>query len=266
MRARASLIFFLVVVLFSVMYLTKRKTTPDLPLPITCAKLRAQLESQSCPDTVAFDWGELLHYREENSRLPPPAAGEPRAVFFGDSITLEWPVLSQPKPFAGLSAVNRGISGQLTAQMLLRFRQDVIDLHPVVVVIQGGTNDLARILPPALPSIESNLASMVQLAQANGIRTILAAIPPVNDYELDPQGQPYLQTHTHSPQQIRELNDWLRKYAAETHCSFIDYYSAMVDNQGFLKKGFSADGLHPNAVGYAAMEPLAAEALKAAAH
>jgi lysophospholipase L1-like esterase len=105
---------------------------------------------------------------------------------------------------------------------------------------------------------------MAQLARANGIRTVLASILPVNDYEIDARGKPYMQTRNHSPQQIRELNAWLREYAMETNCIFVDYYSALVDGQGFLKKGYSADGLHPNTAGYAVMEPLAAQTLKMA--
>lgn len=251
----------MLVVIISIVYFEKTKTLSEAQPVNTCVKLRAEMEKQACPDTLAYDWGQLTQYQDENLRLP--AVGERRVVFFGDSITLEWPALDQ-KHFEGIAVVNRGISGQLTSQMLLRFRQDVIDLHPNVVVIQGGTNDLARVLPPANPTIESNLASMAQLAQVNGIRTVLASILPVNDYELDPRGQHYLQTRNHSPQQIRDLNDWLRKYAMETNCVFLDYYSAMVDSRGFLKKGYSVDGLHPNAAAYELMKPLAADAIKKA--
>ena len=266
LKLRTSLVLFpfVLVVIISIVHFEKAKTVSDAQPLNTCVKLRAEMEKQACPNTVAYDWGELNQYREENLRLPILAVGERRVVFFGDSITLEWQTLNQQKPFEGIAVVNRGISGQLTSQMLLRFRQDVIDLHPNVVVIQGGTNDLARVLPPALPIIESNLASMAQLAQVNGIRTVLASILPVNDYELDPHGQHYLQTRNHSPQQIRDLNDWLRKYALETNCVFLDYYSAMLDSQGFLKKGYSLDGLHPNAAAYKVMKPLAADAIKEA--
>jgi acyl-CoA thioesterase I len=266
LKVRTSLVLLplLLVVVITIAYFEKEKRLSDAPALNTCVKLRDEMEKQACPDTVAYDWGQLNQYREENLRLRAQAVGERRVVFFGNSITFEWPALDQKKHFEGIVVMNRGISGQLTSQMLLRFRQDVVDLHPNAVVIEGGINDLARVLPPAIPTIKSNLASMAQLAQANGIHTVLASLLPVNDYELDPHGLHYLQTRNHPPQQIRDLNDWLRKYARDMNCVFLDYYSATVDSQGFLKKGYSDDGLHPNATAYQVMEPLAAEAIKAA--
>ncbi len=246
------------------LFKSDRKAVPARSTARTCVQLRAEIEQLSCSDTIANDWGELGRYREANAQIPDAKSGQPRIVFIGDSITSEWPALGVPGRFAGVDVINRGIAGQLTSQMLLRFRQDVVDLHPQVVVILGGSNDIARVLSPALPIVEGNLASMAQLAKANGIRTILSSIPPVNNYELDPKGKPYLQMETHSPQQIRKLNDWVRKFTKDNDCLFLDYYSALVDGQGFLRKGYSVDGLHPNAAGYAVMEPLALQAIRAA--
>jgi len=235
-------------------------TSPVSP----CVQLRAQMEQMSCSGTVAYDWGELAHYQQANSQIDQIKAGLPRVVFIGDSITLAWPELSTKGFSAGMDAVNRGITGQVTAQMLLRFRQDVVDLHPRVVVILGGSNDVAKKIPPALPIIEGNLASMAQLAKANGIRPVLSSIPPVSDYGHEENGNESKQTKTHSPEQIRELNDWIKKFAKENGCIFLDYYSAMVDDDGFLKKEYSEDGLHPNMAGYSVMRPLAERAIKAA--
>ncbi len=246
------------------LFMSDRKAAPARSTARTCVQLRAEMEQLSCSDTIANDWGELDRYREANAQIPEAKAGQPRIVFIGDSITSEWPALGVPGRFAGVDVINRGIAGQLTSQMLLRFRQDVIDLHPQVVVILGGSNDIARVLSPALPIVEGNLASMAQLAKANGIRAILSSIPPVNNYELDPKGKPYPQMETHSPQQIRKLNDWIRKFAKDNDCLFLDYYSALVDGQGFLRKGYSVDGLHPNAAGYAVMERSALQAIRAA--
>jgi acyl-CoA thioesterase I len=263
LKVLGGLILLLVVVGVGV-YFKKRKSESNVTPANTCAALRAQMEGMACPETIAFDWGDVARFREVNLKLAPLAAGERRVVFFGDSITYRWAALEQPKRFEDVMGVNRGIPGQITSQMLLRFRQDVVELHPSAVVILAGTNDLARLLPPALPVIEANLASMTQLAQANGIRTVLASVLPVNDYETDSSGKLSFQTRTRPPQQIRELNEWLKKYAAEHNCIFADYYSVLVDSQGFMKKGYSVDGLHPNDAGYQVMEPVAAAALKAA--
>jgi lysophospholipase L1-like esterase len=242
------------------------KTIPAKSTASSCVQLRAELERISCGGTVANDWGELAQYREANAQVGQATPGLPRVVFIGDSITFRWPDLGVKGHFEGMDVINRGIAGQLTAQMLLRFRQDVVDLHPRVVVILGGSNDIERVMPPTLPVIEGNLASMAQLAKANGIRAVLSSIPPVHDSGHDEQGNPSKQTRTHPSQQIRELNDWTRKFAKENGCVFVDYYSALVDHEGFLKTEYSDDGLHPNAAGYAVMEPLVVHAIREAAH
>jgi lysophospholipase L1-like esterase len=230
----------------------------------SCIQLRADLEQLSCGGTVANDWGELAQYRGANAGVGPAIRGVPRIVFIGDSITFNWPGLATKDHFSGMEVISRGIAGQLTAQMLLRFRQDVIDLHPQVVVILGGSNDIERVMPPSLPVIEGNLASMAQLARTNGIHVVLSSIPPVHDSGHDEKGEPSKRTPTHPPERIRELNEWIKGFAKHQDCVYVDYYSSLVDDQGFLKREYSDDGLHPNAAGYAVMEPLAVQAIKEA--
>lgn len=177
----------------------------------------------------------------------------------GDSITDGWGK-GQAQFFPGKPYVNRGISGQTTPQMLVRFRPDVIELKPKVVVTLAGTNDIAgNTGPETLENIEDNLASMSELARTNGIRVVIASVMPVCD-SLRPQ------TARHPPQQILTLNDWIKGYTAKNGFVYLDYYSAMVDSAGMLKQELTYDCLHPNDAGYAVMAPLAeraaAEALK----
>ena len=204
------------------------------------------------------DFGELARYRDANAALKPPAAGERRVVFFGDSITDIWPI---PKYFPGKPYVNRGIGGQTTPQMLIRFRQDVINLQPAAVVILAGTNDIAgNTGPMSLEDIEANYASLAELATAHHIRVIFSSVLPVHNYT--PQSvNLFLQR---SPEKIRELNRWLREYCTSNGCAYLDYFSAMVDPAGLLKKNLAEDGLHPNADGYAIMAPLAEAAIQKA--
>ncbi|WJI17620.1 SGNH/GDSL hydrolase family protein [Pseudoxanthomonas winnipegensis] len=203
------------------------------------------------------DWPRLSRYRDENAALAAPAPGERRVVFFGDSITEGWGKTGSETFFPGKSYVNRGISGQTTPQMLVRFRQDVIDLKPAVVVILAGTNDIAGNTGPATPQmIQDNLASMAQLAKANGITVVLASVLPASDYPWKPGLQP-------APK-IRALNDWIRQYAQRTGAVYLDYYSALDNGQGGLDAKVSGDGVHPNAAGYAVMAPLAQAAVQRA--
>jgi lysophospholipase L1-like esterase len=205
------------------------------------------------------DWPQLARYRDDNARLAAPAANEARVVFLGDSITDGWGRGSDNGVFfPGKPYVNRGISGQTTAQMLIRFRADVIALKPRVVVILAGTNDIAGNTGPAtLGMIEDNLASMTELAQANAIKVVLASVLPVNDASSP-------QTDNHPPQKIRELNAWIKDYAQRKALVYLDYYSAMLDASSELKKELSGDGLHPNSAGYAVMMPLAQRAIEQA--
>lgn len=191
-----------------------------------------------------FPW--LARFKDEDSKLGPPAAGEKRVVFMGDSITEGWPL---NESFPGKPYINRGISGQTTPQMLVRFRQDVIDLQPKVVVILGGTNDIAgNTGPETLEEIEENLASMADLAHANGIRVVLCSILPAFDYPWEPGLTP-------APK-IDLINAWLRGYAMAKGYVYVDYHSAMKDAQDGLPKTLSLDGVHPNAAGHAIMAPL----------
>jgi len=161
--------------------------------------------------------------------------------------------------------LDRGIGGQATPQMLIRFRPDVIALNPAVVVILAGTNDIAGNTGPAtLEVIEDNLNSMSELARANHIRVVLASLLPISDYEKDRAGQPIIRTKQRPPEKIKTLNEWMKEYARENNLTYLDYYSAMIDEKGFLKVELSEDGLHPNAKGYAIMAPLAEQAIAAA--
>jgi lysophospholipase L1-like esterase len=206
------------------------------------------------------DYGQLARYRDANAALKPPAPGENRVVFFGDSITDIWHL---DEYFPGKPYLNRGIGGQTTPQMLVRFRQDVIDLHPKVVVILAGTNDIAgNTGPMRLEDIEDDFASLADLARANGIKLIYSSVLPIHDY-TDRSKDFFAQR---SPEKIIALNAWLKSYCAEkTHaCTYLDYFSAMVDDKGLLKKDLADDGLHPNVAGYKIMAPMAEAAIEKA--
>ena len=223
------------------------------------SKQVATLEERLARDEKTLqDWSNLARYREANANLPAPAAGEPHVVFMGDSITDIWAqpalgIFSPGKPYIG-----RGISGQTTPQMLIRFRPDVIALQPRTVVILAGTNDIAgNTGPMSLEEIEGNLASMSELAHANGIRVVLASVLPVYDGGHASDGKPLVMTDRRPPEKILALNAWIKNYASHHGDTYLDYFSAMVDDHGFLKKELSDDGLHPNKPGYAVMAPLA---------
>jgi len=196
---------------------------------------------------MLMDFGGLAHFKEANMTLGAPKPGEDRVVFMGDSITQGWKL---DKTFPGKPYVNRGISGQTTPQMLVRFRQDVIDLKPKVVVILAGTNDIAgNTGPMTLEQTEANLASMADLAAANGIRVVLCSILPAFDYQWAPGLQP-------APK-IAQVNAWLKNFAAQSGYVYVDYYSAMKDDRGGLPATLSKDGVHPLPPGFAVMTPLA---------
>jgi lysophospholipase L1-like esterase len=216
-------------------------------------------------ETRFKDWPALARYREENSKTTAPDKKEKRVVFLGDSITDSWHSPSNGGFFPGKPYINRGISGQTTPQMLIRFRPDVLALKPEVVVILAGTNDIAgNTGPMTLEAIEDNLASIAELARAHRIRVVLSSVLPVSDYEKTADGQPRNQTTRRPPEQIKALNEWMKRYAAENKLTYLDYYSAMVDEKGFLKDELSNDGLHPNLQGYLVMNPLAEKAIAAA--
>jgi len=210
-------------------------------------------------DALRDDFGELARYRDANAALKAPAAGENRVVFFGDSITDMWHL---EEYFPGKPYINRGIGGQTTPQMLIRFRQDVVELHPKVVVILAGTNDIAgNTGPMRLEDIEANYASMAEIARANNIRVVFASVMPVNNYTA--QAQIFFAQRP--PEKILALNRWLKGYVAgHSEGEYVDYFSAMVDAKGLLKRELTEDGLHPNAAGYRVMVPLVETAIRSA--
>jgi lysophospholipase L1-like esterase len=213
---------------------------------------------QRTPDEERLhsDWAYLGRYRAENATLGAPRPGEQRVVFMGNSITESW-AKSFATMFPGKPYIGRGISGQTTPQMLVRFRQDVIALRPAVVVILAGTNDIAgNTGPSTLEMIEDNLASMAELAHANGIRVVLSSVLPVYDYPWRPGLEP-------APK-IIALNAWIKNYAAKHAVVYLDYHAAMVDARGGLRREFSEDGVHPNEAGYRIMVPLVEKAISEA--
>jgi lysophospholipase L1-like esterase len=195
------------------------------------------------------DFGWLARFKDENSKLAPPAAGENRVVFMGDSITENWRFTGPDGSFNAKPYINRGISGQTTPQMLVRFRQDVTDLHPKVVVLLAGTNDIAgNTGPMTLRQTEENLMSMAELAAANHIRVVLCSILPAFDYPWQPGLQP--------AGKIDTINAWMKSYATEKGYVYVDYHSAMKDQRDGLPPALSQDGVHPMPAGYAVMAPL----------
>ncbi|MCF7751486.1 SGNH/GDSL hydrolase family protein [Bacillus subtilis subsp. subtilis] len=201
-----------------------------------------------------LDWPQLQRYRDENAALAAPLRGQKRVVFFGDSITEGWGPSGSATFFAGKGYLNRGISGQTTAQMLLRFGQDVIALQPAVVVILAGTNDIAGNTGPASQAmIEDNLHAMVERANAHGIAVVLCSVLPVSDYPWQRGVQP-------APK-VRALNAALERYASVHNVVYLDYYTPLANRDGGLDTALAADGVHPTAAGYARMTPLAEAAI-----
>jgi lysophospholipase L1-like esterase len=273
MRFRISLI---TMILLAVLALAQTPPSPAAQqgqAPPSPAKQQAPAATPNCPelaraltdlmrnDARLRDWANLGRYREANYSLPLPAAGESRVVFMGDSITDNW---QQPRFggfFPGKPYVNRGISGQTTSQMLLRFRADVVNLKPKAVVILAGTNDIAGNTGLITnEAITGNLASMSEIAQANGIRVVLASVLPVSAYH-NPSAP---QTATRPMVRILALNEWMKSYAAARGYTYLDYFSATVDANGLLREELSSDDLHPNAKGYEVMAPLIVAAIERA--
>ena len=255
---------------------TRYLQTPTLVLFLALSSLAQQPAPQSPPNipTTGFpgldqyrasriavftdDYGQLARYREANAALKSPK-GENRVVFFGDSITDSWHL---DEYFPGKPYINRGIGGQTTPQMLVRFRQDVINLRPRVVIL-AGTNDIAgNTGPMELGDIEADFASLADLARANGIKVIYSSILPVHNYTE--RSKDFFAQR--SPEKILPLNNWLRSYCAlaASGCVYLDYFSAMVDDKGLLKKDLADDGLHPNAAGFKIMAPMAEAAIEKA--
>ncbi|MBE0649684.1 MAG: SGNH/GDSL hydrolase family protein [Bacteroidales bacterium] len=201
----------------------------------------------------AQDWPNLGRYRAQNDSILALKNYPVEAVFMGNSITDFW-IKYCPEFFSKNHYLDRGISGQTTPQILLRFRADVIDLHPKVVLILAGTNDIAGNTGPATPKmIEENLASMCDLATAHHIRVVLCSLLPALDYWWHHGVQP-------APK-IVALNKWIKNYAEEHHYVYLDYFSVLADKNDGFKKSFSDDGVHPNLAGYKVMMPMAQKAI-----
>lgn len=234
-----------------------------VPLP-SCDALAAALQAVVRNDARVRDWANLARYRELNRTLAAPAASEARVVFMGDSITDAWPQPRYGTFFRDKPYVGRGISGQTTPQMVLRFRKDVIDLKPKAVVILAGTNDIAGNTGPYTnEDIQGNIQTMAELSKVHGIRVVLASILPVSAYHRAPT-QLVPQTVQRPMSRIRAINDWMKSYAAAERHVYLDYFSAMIDGTGHLRTELSEDDLHPNAKGYEVMAPLAEVAIQKA--
>jgi lysophospholipase L1-like esterase len=222
-------------------------------------------ERLACLESVALDFGALQRFAAANRELAPVSGGQQRVVFFGDSITDGWSHPDSGGFFPGKPYLNRGIGGQTTAQMLLRFRPDVVAHRPDAVVILAGTNDVAGNAGPATPDqILDNLATMAELATVHDIRVVLASLLPVCDGLEDEEGRPRVQTQARPPATLTMLNERLAAYAEKNGLVFLDYHAAMADAQGMLKRVLTDDGLHPNKAGYRVMAPLAEAAIEKA--
>lgn len=215
---------------------------------------RALLESKE-QRLRSPDRDNLTRYGEANTSVGPPQPGESRVVFLGDSITDGWRLNEY---FPGKPYVNRGIGGQITGEMLGRMKADVIDLKPVAMVVLAGTNDFARGV--AIPTIQNNLTMIADLAVTYGIKPVFASILPIHDYNKD-QDPNYEQSHRRPPESILAVNRWIEALCKQRGFLYLDYFSAMVDEKGFLKADLAEDGLHPNAAGYRIMGPLAQAAI-----
>ena len=226
---------------------------PVQPAPDSPEALKLRVEQMQ---RRMQDWPQLNRYKDANAKLAAPDKSEERVVFMGDSITDVWKLGDY---FPGKPYVNRGISGQTTPQMLIRFRPDVIALKPKVVVILAGTNDIAgNTGPMTLEMIENNYASMAELAKANGIKVVFSSVLPIHDYGKSKMSD------RRSPENILKLNEWLKSYCKANGHTYLDYFSKTIDDKGMLKAELANDGLHPNAEGYKIMAPMAEAAIQQA--
>ena len=244
----------------AVVYAQAPAAPPPAPAA-SCPEMATALTALMRNDVRLRDWANLARYRDANRTLGAASKSEPRVVFMGDSITDSWQqprfgsFFSSGKPY-----LDRGISAQTTPQMLVRFRPDVIDLKPAVVVILAGTNDIAGNTGPTTDEeIEGNLASMAELARAHEIRVVLASITPISAYHTRPGAIP--QTTARPISRILAVNEWIKKYAAANGHVYLDYFSSMTDASGLLREQLSEDDLHPNLAGYNVMAPLAVDAV-----
>jgi len=229
----------------------------------SCMSQQQQPDTKNCDElqeqitllqSKSQDWAGINRYHEANLKVNAPAKTDRRVVFLGDSITDFWDDPGFGGFFPGEPFINRGISSQVTAQMLARFYADVIALKPKAVVILAGTNDIGKDAP--LETIENNLAAMAEMAKLYNVKVIMASVTPVKE---DPQN-----LFNRPPKKIADLNKWIKDYAARNKFIYLDYYSTLADERGYMKTGISDDGLHPNYKGYALMNPLVLNAVNAA--
>lgn len=205
------------------------------------------------PTAQAQDWAALEHFKAANEMLSPATENEDRVVFMGNSITIGW-LNTQPEFFAGKPYVNRGIGGQTTPQMLLRFRQDVVDLKPKAVIILAGTNDIAgNTGPMTLTQIMDNLKTMAEVASGNNIAVILCSVLPAEDYPWRPGLRPN--------EKIPALNKLIKEYCDDSEAHYLDYFSTMTNDKNGLSEDLAHDGVHPTKKGYEMMAPMAEAAI-----
>jgi acyl-CoA thioesterase-1 len=234
---------------------TSRSVAPA-PAPSPAAARTPTAEQLAAAERQRNDWPNLARYREANAALGAPAAGENRVVFMGNSITDAW-AKRFPIDFPGKPYVGRGISGQTTPQMLVRFRQDVVALKPKVVVILAGINDIAGNTGPSTQQmIADNIMSMTEIAKANGIRVVLSSVLPAFDF-------PWRRGMEPAPKVVA-LNAWLKQYAQQAGVVYLDYHTRMADSRGGLSPEMASDGVHPTAAGYQIMAPMAEAAIQEA--
>jgi acyl-CoA thioesterase-1 len=231
-----------------------------VPVPAQATPTPAQADTTkqiAAMQAKLMDWPQLNRYRADNAALPAPAAGERRVVFYGDSITDAWGRKPGTEFFPGKPYVNRGISGQTTPQMVVRFQQDVVHLKPAVVVILAGTNDVAGNTGPSTPEMtEDNFVSMEEIARANGIKVVISSILPASAYRWKPEVQP--------AEQIRAMNVRLKALCEREGLIYLDYYTPMANAKGGLDPDLASDGVHPTAKAYGVMAPLAEKAIATA--
>src|SRR5664279_4353524 len=243
-----SMLLFLLFAGISVLVAQKNTTEP------TNEQKEAWRKAQE--EQLHNDWANLGRFREENKLVAMPTEGEKRVVFMGNSITEGW-IRIDPGFFSGKPYINRGISGQTTPQMLVRFKPDVINLKPVVVVILAGINDIAgNTGPSTLEMIEDNLSSMAEIAKTNGVEVVLSSVLPAYDFPWHPGLEP--------AEKVVKLNGWIKNYAMSHNCIYLDYFTPMSDEKYALKAEYTLDGVHPTLAGYKIMEPLVTEAIQKA--
>jgi lysophospholipase L1-like esterase len=234
-------------------------TIPEAP---TAADITPMLAELKRVKVRLDDWPMLSRYRDANAAVAPPAAGEARVVFMGDSITDSWDDPKYGGFFPGKPYINRGISGQTTPQMLLRMRADVLAHKPKVMVLLAGTNDISgNTGPMTLEQIQGNIETMAELCKLHGIKVVLSSILPVSNYHAKPEDWRGPQTYRRPLEKINAMNSWMKTYAAANDHVYLDYWTGTVDAQGMLKTELSEDDLHPNAAGYAIMGPLVEAAI-----